>query len=252
MPETNERKYQGKSSVETDILIKIAKVASSTLELREILDTILEIVANSLNKDLCSICLLKPENNVICIEAAKDTKKETVNVFCIKDEDKIIKKVFNEMKPLVVENINNDNEIKKIMNPESHHMLSLLAVPIVRDSIPLGILMVQSRDSHKYSPDEINLLTIISHNISAAIMNADLYRSVKSQLDELKVIHEIGKAITSILNIDDLLPYICKEVSKVFNVRGCILRLIEGETLLVKAYYGLPEGLSDRMTLKIA
>ncbi len=235
----------------TDILIKIAKVASSTLELRDILDTILEIIANSLNKDLCSICLLKPENNVICIEAPKDTKKETVNVFCIKDEDKIIKKVFNEMKPLVIENINDDAEIKGIMNPESHHMLSLLAVPIVRDNIPLGILMVQTRDPYKYSLDEVNLLTIISHNISAAIMNADLYSSVKSQLDELKVIHEIGKAITSILNIDDLLPYICKEVSKVFNVRGCILRLIEGEDLLVKAYYGLPEGVSDGMTLKI-
>jgi PAS domain S-box-containing protein len=251
MPETSERKYQDKSSMETDVLIKIAKIASSTLKLRDILDTILEVIANGLNIDLCSICLLKPENNVICIEAAKDTKKETVNVFCVKDEDKIIKKVFNEMKPLIVENINNDNEIKKIMNPESHHMLSLLAIPIVRDNIPLGILMVQTRDQHKYSLDEVNLLTIISHNISAAIMNAELYESVKSQLDELKVIHEIGKAITSILNIDDLLPYICKEVSKVFNVRGCILRLIEGESLLVKAYYGLPEGVSDRMTLKI-
>ena len=251
MAELSETPYQDKRSMEADILIKIAKVASSTLELREILDTILEIIADGLNKDLCSICLLKPENNVICIEAAKGASKETVNVFCIKDEDEIIKKVFKEMQPLVVEDINDDAEIKKIVNPESCHLLSLLAVPIARDNIPLGILMVQTRDSHKYSRDEINLLTIISHNISAAIMTADLYRNVKAQLDELKVIHEIGKAITSILNIDALLPHICEEVSKVFNVRGCILRLIEGENLLVKAYYGLPEGVSDKMTLKI-
>ena len=250
MAEISEKEYQDKRFVETDILIKIAKVASSTLELREILDTILEVIADSLNKDLCSICLLKPENKFLCIEAAKGASKETVNVFCIKDEDEIIKKVFKEMQPLIVEDINNDPEIKRIINPESSHMLSLLAIPIVRDNIPLGILMVQTKDSHKYSQDEINLLTIISHNISAAIMNADLYRSVKAQLDELKVIHEIGKAITSILNIDDLLPHICEEVSKVFNVRGCILRLIEGETLLVKASYGLPEGVSDKMTLK--
>ncbi len=251
MAETSEKQYRDKQSVKTDILIKVAKVASSTLELREILDTILEVIADKLNKDLCSICLLKPENNIICIEAAKGVSKENVNVFCIKDEDEIIKKVFKEMQPLIVENINNDAEIKRIINPESCHMLSLLAVPIVRDNIPLGILMVQTRDSHKYSQDEINLLTIISHNISAAIMKADLYQNVKEQLDELKVIHEIGKAITSILNIDDLLPHICEEVSKVFNVRGCILRLIEGETLQVKASYGLPEGVSDKMTLKI-
>ena len=251
MAETSEKQYRNKHSVETDILIKIAKVASSTLELREILDTILEVIANRLNKDLCSICLLKPENNVICIEAAKGAKKEAVNMFCIKDEDEIIKKSFKEMQPLIVEDINNDTEIQRIINPESCHMLSLLAVPIVTDNIPLGILIVQTEEPHKYSQDEINLLTIISHNISAAVIKADLYQNVKTQLDELQVIHEISKAIISILNIDKLLPHICEEVSKVFNVRGCILRLIEGENLLVNASYGLPEGVSDKMTLKI-
>ncbi|MBS1111917.1 MAG: hypothetical protein H6Q95_209, partial [Nitrospirae bacterium] len=44
----------------TDILIKIADVASSTLELREILNTIAQIIVNTLQKDSCSICLLKP------------------------------------------------------------------------------------------------------------------------------------------------------------------------------------------------
>ncbi|HEW81505.1 MAG TPA: GAF domain-containing protein, partial [Nitrospirae bacterium] len=131
MAEISEKEYQDKRFVETDILIKIAKVASSTLELREILDTILEVIADSLNKDLCSICLLKPENKFLCIEAAKGASKETVNVFCIKDEDEIIKKVFKEMQPLIVEDINNDPEIKRIINPESSHMLSLLAIPIV-------------------------------------------------------------------------------------------------------------------------
>lgn len=251
MAKISEEQCQDKRSVETEILIKIARLASSTLALREILDTTLEIVAGSLNKDLCSICLLKPENKVICIEAAKGASKETVNVFCIKDEDEIIKRVFKDMQPLIVEDINDDAEIRKIINPESSHMSSLLAVPILRDNTPLGIMMVQTRDSHKYSQDEIDLLTIISHNISAAIMNADLYRSVKTQLDELKVIHEISKATTSILNIDDLLPHICEEVSKVFNVRGCILRLIEGETLMVKASYGLPEEISHEIRHKL-
>jgi transcriptional regulator with GAF, ATPase, and Fis domain len=77
-----------------------------------------------------------------------------------------------------------------------------------------------------------------------------VYRSV-NQLDGLKVIHEVGKAITSILNIDDLLPYICEEVSKVFNVTGCVLRLIEGETLQIRASYGLPDSLEQKMALRL-
>jgi len=111
--------------------------------------------------------------------------------------------------------------------------------------------MLQTRDTCIYSEDETNLLTISAYNISSAVRNADLYRNVKAQLDELKVIHEIGKAISSILNIDDLLPYICKEVSKLFNVTGCILRLIEGNDLQIKASYGLTDRIKQSMNMQI-
>ena len=241
MTELTENKRQMDKAREAEILIRIAQVASSTLELREILDTITYILANDLNKDVCSICLIKPEKNVICIEAAKGVSKDSVTVYCLKDDDGTINNMFKDLNPVILEDIRNAPHIKAVLKPGTDDLLSLLAVPIIRDDKPIGILMFRTRETYIYSREEINLLTIISHNISAAIRNAELYRNVKTQLDELKVIHEIGKAITSILNIDDLLPHICKEVSKVFNVTGCILRLIEGENLQIKAAYGLPD-----------
>jgi PAS domain S-box-containing protein len=250
MAELTERKQQIAKSLETEILIKIAQVASSTLELRDILDTITHVLVDTLNKDACSICLLKPEKKVVCIEAAKVVSKESVNVFCIEDHDGSITTMFKELKPVILEDIGTSPHIKAILKPEANDLLSLLAVPIVRDNKAIGILTLQTREPYIYSHEEINLLTIISHNISAAIRNAELYRNVKTQLDELKVIHEIGKAITSILNMDELLPYICKEVSKVFNVTGCILRLIEGENLQIKASYGLADKIKQEMNLQ--
>ncbi|GBD95433.1 MAG TPA: PAS domain S-box protein [Nitrospirae bacterium] len=251
MAELTERKRQMDKSLETEILIRIAQIASSTLELREILDTITHVLANTLNKDVCSICLIKPERNVICIEAAKGVSKESITVFCLKDDDGTINNMFKDLKPIVLEDIRKAPHIKAILKPEADDLLSLLAVPIIRENEPIGILMFQTRETYIYSREEINLLTIISHNISAAIRNAELYRNVKTQLDELKVIHEIGKAITSILNIDDLLPHICKEVSKVFNVTGCILRLIEGENLQIKAAYGLPDKIKQETDFQL-
>jgi PAS domain S-box-containing protein len=250
MAELTERKQQIAKSLETEILIKIAQFASSTLELRDILDTITHVLVDTLNKDACSICLLKPEKKVVCIEAAKVVSKESVNVFCIEDHDGSITTMFKELKPVILEDIRKSPHIKAILKPEANDLLSLLAVPIVRDNKAIGILTLQTREPYFYSHEEINLLTIISHNISAAIRNAELYRNVKTQLDELKVIHEIGKAITSILDIDELLPYICKEVSRVFNVTGCILRLIEGENLQIKASYGLADKIKQEMNLQ--
>jgi len=244
-------KQQKEKSLEVEVLTKVAQISSSTLELREILDTISHVIADTLNKDLCSICLLKPEKKVICIEASKGVSKEAINVFCVKDEDDVVSKLFDNFQPLIVEDIRKAPYVKAIINPDAEDLLSLLAFPIVNDNVITGILMVQTREPYIYSEDEINILSIVSYNISTAIRNAELYRSVKSQLDELKVIHEVGKAITSILNIDELLPYICKEVSKVYNVKGCILRLFEDEMLQIKASYGLDDAFKQNTALRL-
>ncbi len=251
MVEMIRKKQTMDKAVEIEILQKITTLASSTLELREILDTITHTLREALDRDVCSICLLKPERKVICIEAAKGTNNESVTVFRVEDDDGTIHDVFKEARPLVIEDIRKAPHVRGMLKPDADDLLSLLAVPIIRDNRVSGIIMLQTREEYVFDEDEINLLTIISHNVSAAVRNADLYRSVKIQLDELKVIHEIGKAITSILNIDALLPYICEEVSKVFNVTGCVLRLIEANNLQIKASYGPMEGKKQEMTLQI-
>ncbi|RJQ52105.1 MAG: GAF domain-containing protein [Nitrospiraceae bacterium] len=244
-------KQQRARSLEAELLIKVSEIASSNLELREILDSISHVIADTLDKDQCSICLLKPEKKMICIEAAKGAGREAVAVFCIRDDNDVFASLFKNQRPLVVEDTRKEPYVKALLNPETEGLCSLLAVPILRDGAVTGLLMVQTKEPCIYSENEIDMLTIVSHNISAAIRNAELYRSVKLQLDELKVIHEVGKAITSILNIDELLPYICEEVSKVFHVTGCVLRLIEGDTLQIKASFGLPESVKQQTALRM-
>lgn len=251
MAELIERKQKMDNAIYKEILQNISRVASSTRDLREILDTTTHVLAETLDKDRCSICLLKPESKVICIENAKGVNKGDVTVFCIEDDKGTIDAMFKEIQPVVIEDIRKFPHVKAILNPQAVDMLSMLAVPIVLDGKVSGILMLQTRAPYKYSEDEIHLLTIIAYNISSAVRNADLYRNVKAQLDELRVIHEIGKAISSILNIDELLPYICREVSKVFNVTGCILRLIEGSNLQIKASYGLSDRITQALNLRI-
>ncbi len=251
MAELIERKQKMDNAIYKEILQNISRVASSTRDLREILDTTTHVLAETLDKDRCSICLLKPESKVICIENAKGVNKGDVTVFCIEDDKGTIDAMFIEIQPVVIEDIRKFPHVKAILNPQAVDMLSMLAVPIVLDGKVSGLLMLQTRAPYKYSEDEIHLLTIIAYNISSAVRNADLYRNVKAQLDELRVIHEIGKAISSILNIDELLPYICREVSKVFNVTGCILRLIEGSNLQIKASYGLSDRITQALNLRI-
>jgi len=241
---------KNKKPLETEILTKVAQVTNSNLSLREILDTITHIVAVNLKKDACCIYILKPGGK-ICIEATKGLNKQNPGEVCFSMGEGIIGLVARELQPIAVENIKNDPRFKDDPLIGTGNLLSMLAVPIIRGNKSVGVISLQTREPYVYSQNEFNLLTIISHNISAAIRNIDLYRSAKTQLDQLKIIHEISKAITSILNIDQLLPFICEEVSKLFHAKGCILRLLEGNNLQIKASYGLPDKIKQAMNLRL-
>jgi len=248
---TENKKIMEEKPVETELIIKVAEVVNSTLELKEILDTITQIVAESLNKDVCSIYLLKPEKNALFIEATKGLNKESIGIASLVIGEGVVGWVAETLQPLAVEDIRKEPRFKDIPITGASNFLSMLAVPILRDNKLSGVITLQTREPYVYSPEEINLIKIISYKIGTAIKNAEIYRNFKMQVEELKTIHEITKAITSILSMDKLLPYICEEVSKLFRAKGCILRLLEGDNLQIKASYGLGEDIKQAMSLRL-
>jgi PAS domain S-box-containing protein len=251
MEEKINQKTAEKYLFERDIFQKVVQAANSSQGLREILHTITNIVAEGLKKDVCSIYIIRPDKKTIGIEATEGLNKSIIGSDCLSIGEGIVGLAAQELQPISVEDISKEPRFKEIPCTGSQNFLSLLAVPIARDSEPLGVITLQTRTTYRYSDDEINLLEIISHSIGTVIKNAELYRNFKIQLDELKTIHEVGKAITSILSLDKLLPYICEEVSNLFNARGCILRLLEGDKLQIKASYGLPDKIKQAMNLRL-
>lgn len=81
--------------------------------------------------------------------------------------------------------------------------------------------------------------------------NVDLYRTTREQLSRITVIYELTKAILSIRDSDELLKKITAETTKLFNAKGCIIRLIEEGLLKVKASHGFPDEIMHSITLGI-
>ena len=67
----------------------------------------------------------------------------------------------------------------------------------------------------------------------------ELVKTAKEQIHRLTVIYELTKAIISVSDFDELLKQISEKTARVFNAKGCILRLLENDRLKVKAFYGL-------------
>lgn len=249
MIKTEDRTF---ASLETDLLIKIAHITTSTLELREAIEEIAKIIVETLNIDNCSICLFKQGGKVLCIDATSGIDGCFKSSYCLEiKDDEAIDRIVKGGQPIIIEDIDKEPFIRSLLKDRDTGYQSLFLIPIIINNTPTGILMLMSKGVHHYTQPEIDLFTVIAHNLASAIRNAELYRDVKNQLEGLKIIHDITKAITPILDIDKLLPYICESVSRLFNVKGCIIRFLEDNELVIKASYGVPDDAREALRLPL-
>ncbi len=86
----------------------------------------------------------------------------------------------------------------------------------------------------------------LPNNCGALVLQA-----TKEQLNRLSVIFELTKAIISAHDFSELLEKISEEAAKIFNAKGCMIRLIEDGMLKIKAHYGFPPEMREALTVSL-
>ncbi|MCX5717081.1 MAG: PAS domain S-box protein [Nitrospirae bacterium] len=86
---------------------------------------------------------------------------------------------------------------------------------------------------------------------ASRISNEELYASTKNQLQELTALYELITAVTSAMDLDEILGTVTSEITRLLGARGCIIRLLDGNILRIKSSYGLAEDLKGQTDLTI-
>lgn len=79
--------------------------------------------------------------------------------------------------------------------------------------------------------------------------NGDIDITSMSQAQKLVAIYEIAKAITATLDLEELLKKIAESATKLLNAKGCVIRLLDDNKLIIRASFGLPKEAEKMMTL---
>ncbi len=228
---------------ETELFLEIARIAGTTLDLKDAMVLITETIALKLRYDSCLIYMLRPDMNAFCLGAASRIDSEQQET-CLSLDAGIANEIISTLRPVVVE----DTGARDVSGLDmGGRYRSLFASPIIRDNVCQGVLVIRNTGLYRFTEDEVNALRILAHTVGSVIRNAELYQSTKKQLQKLTVLYELSKAVTSILSLDDLLRMIAEKIAGLLSSRGCIIRLLENNRLRVKSHYGLPQGVEEGM-----
>jgi PAS domain S-box-containing protein len=244
--ETSDRQIARKLN-ETELLLEVAKSAVTTIDLQHALRFIIQTVSEKLHYHSNAIYTLRPEKSMYCLEAS-DSSDDTNREECVPITDGILKKIMDTQDYVVIE----DTARYQIKDSQlTRNFGSLFAAPIIHNNNCIAFFVVRNKHPYVYTDDDLRTLKILAHTINSVVRNAKLFQSTKRQLHKLTVLYELSSAVTSVLDLEELLRRIAEQISRLLSSKGCIIRLLEKDKLKIKSFYGLPEGVKEEMELSL-
>jgi len=110
---------------------------------------------------------------------------------------------------------------------------SEVALPLIIGDQTIGVLDIQSENVDAFNPNDITFLQTLADNIAIAIHRIDLYKNIKVRADQLSAISDVNLALTSILNIDQLLEKVAVLIQEYFSFPYVHIYLVQPDKNLV-------------------
>lgn len=110
---------------------------------------------------------------------------------------------------------------------------SWLGVPMLVDGQVTGILSVQNLDQENaFDDSDVRLLQTFAAAMSIALENARLFSEAQHRAEQFRVLTEVSRHLTSILDINELLKQLVVLVQHTFHYYHIEIGLIEGNEII--------------------
>src|SRR6195256_720680 len=129
---------------------------------------------------------------------------------------------------------------------------SELAVPLMLQGKPVGVLDIQSRHPDYFTPDQQNILTLLAGRLAIAIENARLYQKERTQAETLLLLNEVGRETSSILDVEELLRRAAEQIKRVIDYQILSLMLYDEKQKVFRHRIDVKHGQHVQGKLRVA
>ncbi len=238
----------GLEKKELTILSEISRISNSPADLGHKLQRIVNVVAHGMEKEGASVFLIDPSGRNVTLAAAVGLNQESIGRLSFPLGTGIAGWVAEQKVPIALLDPYSDPRFSYVPDSGIGRFRSLAAAPILDEDQCLGVIFVLSSEPWSPSSSDITLLSTTANQISGVIRSARLLDSIQERLSELATLYEIGMAITSTLDLDQILGIIAKNTSQILHARGCAIRLVnllDGHSSVRTAYQAGEENMKQ-------
>jgi GAF domain-containing protein/anti-sigma regulatory factor (Ser/Thr protein kinase) len=151
----------------------VTESALASLDLDELLRTLLERVVTMLNTDTSAILLVNNEGNELVARAAKGLEEEVERGFSLPIGSGFAGRVANERRPVVLTEVKPGLVVNPLMFEKG--VKSLLGVPMIVERRLIGVLHVGTLTPRQFTDGDVDLLQAVADRAALAIEHDRLF-----------------------------------------------------------------------------
>lgn len=224
-------------ALQLETSVAIAQRVASILDLDALLTEVANVIAAQYGYYYVGVFLLNEQGKYVNVHANAGRYVGTMPRLTIRvGQEGLVGWVAKHRQPALVADTHTD---KRFMfweaTPDTR---SELAMPLLVGERLLGVLDMQEDKLDGFSPDDIPAFQLLADQIAIAIQNASLYQGEQSQRLLAEKLHQVGRVLTSTLNLRGVLNAILENLHPIVAYdRGSVL-LSNGEALEFMAARG--------------
>ena len=190
----NKRKKTISAARQIEAISKVSKTITSNLYLEDILKLIVTVTAEIMDSKICSLMLLDDKRGELVLKATQSMSEVYNRKPNLRLGEGIAGKAALENKPVSVYRLSEEPEYRSKDIASKVGLKSLLSVPLAVKGRVIGVLNNYTSYPHKFTKDEINILTTVANQAAIVIENAELIVNTKVIQEELETRKIVEKA----------------------------------------------------------
>jgi two-component sensor histidine kinase len=220
---------------------QIGAALAAAWKLDDTLNAITRITSQVMGVESCSIYLQDEGNDRLVLKETTGLAREAIGHASLRIGEGLTGWTVTHGQPVAVRNALDDERFKLLPETHEEKLRSLMAVPLSVQGRIIGAMNVQTAAIHDFTPDEVELLSLIANLAAGALEKATLYDRMQQQITELSTLAEVSRTVTSPLYLDEMLGVVTEMAAQVMGAKATSLRLLEDSTgqLVLRATHNI-------------
>jgi GAF domain-containing protein len=248
--QAQKRELQQSLEYQTAISDVLNVISRSPSDIHPVLQTIAETAQRLCQSEHAYI--LRLDDGRYHLVAAKDAEIGRVKYLkenpIFADRGSVVGRVALERRTVHIPDAAADPEYTLSMAGDRHGYRTILGVPLLRDGIAIGVIILTRHIVLPFADQQVELVTTFADQALIAIENARLFdelqartRELTQSVEELRALGEVTQAVNSTLDLQTVLDNIVAKATQLSGTEAGVIYVFDGATreFQVRATYGM-------------